>query len=107
MGTGPSAELICQLTQFVRVIDVCRNLIPRGFAMPMTSFLGGQAFPPETLASMGIAFDQACKTLGLANRSDPLTAIVASKIIAAAHDGEREPDRLCKQALRALNSGTA
>jgi hypothetical protein len=93
--------------QFVSLIDPCHSLIPCGFAMPMTSFLGGQEFPPETLVSMGIAFDQARKTLGLADRSDPLTAIVASKIIAAAHDGEREPDRLCAQALRALGSGTA
>ena len=75
--------------------------------MPMTSFLGRQEFPPETLLSMGKAFDQACTTLGLADRSDPLTAIVASKIIAAAQDGERDPDRLCAQALRALGSGAA
>jgi hypothetical protein len=93
--------------QFVSLIEDYRNPIPCGFAMPMTSFLGGQAFPAETLVSMGIAFDQACKTLGLADRSDSLTALVASKIIAAAQDGERDPDRLCAQALRALGSGAA
>ena len=106
-GTVTSAELICKLMEFVSVIDVCRNPIPCGFAMPMTSFLGGREFPAETLVSMGIAFDQACKALGLADRSDPLTAIVASKIIAVAQDGERDPDRLCAQALRALGSGAA
>ena len=107
IGTGTSAELNCKLMQFVCVIDLCRNPIPCGFAMPMTSFLGGREFPAETLVSMGIAFDQACKALGLADRSDPLTAIVASKIIAVAQDGERDPDRLCARALRALGSGAA
>jgi hypothetical protein len=75
--------------------------------MPMTPFLGKQEFPVKTLVAMGIAFDQACKALGLADRSDPLMALLASKIIAAAQGGERDPDLLCAQVLRALGSGAA
>jgi hypothetical protein len=37
--------------------------------------------------------------LRLADRSDPIVAIVAQKIIALAKAGESNPDRLCEQAL--------
>ena len=68
--------------------------------MPLTKFLEGSAFDPETVKLMGTAFDDACRQLGLADRTDPLTAIVAGKIIAAAKAGERDPQRLCAEALK-------
>lgn len=73
--------------------------------MPITPFLAGLDFDGDAARAMGLAFDKACATLGLADRSDPLTTIVASKIIDAARAGERDPDRLCAGALRALRSG--
>ena len=68
--------------------------------MPLTKFLEGMVFDPETIQRMGLAFDDACRQLGLADRADPLTAIIANKIIATAAAGERDPQRLCEEALK-------
>jgi hypothetical protein len=38
--------------------------------------------------------------LGLTDRTDPLTAIVASKIITICQMGECDPDRICELALK-------
>lgn len=55
--------------------------------MPLTPFLRGQAFDPETLKNMGDAFTQACEALGLKDRKDGLTELVAAHIIELAQRG--------------------
>jgi hypothetical protein len=67
--------------------------------MPITQYLDGRTFDPETRRIMGIAFESALAALRLADRSDPIVAIVAQKIIALAGSGETDLDRLCDQAL--------
>jgi hypothetical protein len=67
--------------------------------MPITPFLGGEKFDPETRRVMSDAFEMACATVkrdwgGLyANHS------IAKRIIELAKAGERNPDVLCEQAL--------
>jgi hypothetical protein len=48
----------------------------------------------------GVAFEYACAAFRLADRSDPLTELVACKIIDAAKAGERDPDKLYDEVLR-------
>jgi hypothetical protein len=48
------------------------------------------------------AFDQACDRLGIERTHDVLTERPAEVIVAAAHTGERDPEKLCAMALRAL-----
>ena len=67
--------------------------------MPITPYLDGFQFDPEAKRIMGVAFEAALSGLRLADRSDPIVAIVAKKIIALAKAGESNPDRLCEQAL--------
>jgi hypothetical protein len=67
--------------------------------MPITPYLDGRLFDPETKRIMGMAFECALAALRLAERSDPIVAIVAEKIVALAQSGETDPDRLCDQAL--------
>jgi hypothetical protein len=55
--------------------------------MPITPFLPAQVFEPELIEAMSAAFTEACSTLGLADRTDPFTEIVARKIIEAAQSG--------------------
>ena len=43
---------------------------------------------------MNIAFENACKSLKLVDRADPLTKLVATKIIELAAGGEHDPERL-------------
>jgi hypothetical protein len=70
--------------------------------VPIRNFLDGEAFEPETIHSMGEALTGACRALGLADRDDPATRLVATKIIELARAGERDPERLEGGVLRAL-----
>ena len=45
--------------------------------MPINPFLKGQAFDPELVEAMGAAFVRTCDALGLTERTDPITALVA------------------------------
>jgi hypothetical protein len=60
------------------------------------------SFDPAATKIMGHAFDKACAWLGEFGRSAVIHEILAKRIIEVAKTGERNPDRLCKQALNAL-----
>jgi hypothetical protein len=62
--------------------------------MPLCAFVHEAEFEPELLARMGIAFAAACEVLGLAHKSDKVTELVASRIIALARCGVHDPERL-------------
>jgi hypothetical protein len=67
--------------------------------MPITPFLDGHRFDPETKRIMGVAFEMARAALRLDDRSDALNKIVAENIIKLAQEGERDPDELCERTL--------
>jgi hypothetical protein len=75
--------------------------------MPIRKILDGQAFDPETIQGMSEALAGACRALGLVDRDDPATRLVAAKIIALARAGERDPKRLEGGALQALRQAQA
>ena len=52
------------------------------------------AFTPEDVQILAAAFEDALKSLGLVDREDAVTKLVAEKIITAAKTGERDPERL-------------
>jgi hypothetical protein len=62
--------------------------------------LQNQAFEPDDIERMTVAYEAALKVLRLANRSDPITEIVAERIIAIAQTGMRDPAKLCAAALK-------
>ena len=71
--------------------------------MPVRHFLErDSSFGPDDLAAMSAAFEQALRRLGLTDRTDPATALVARKIIALAKQGERDPEKLCEGVLTSL-----
>ena len=58
--------------------------------MPIRSFLGdNRAFGPQHIDAMGKAYTAALAKLGLNDLKDPVTEIVARRIITAALAGER------------------
>lgn len=67
--------------------------------MPITPFLAGQAFEPDPISDMFAAFVAVCSRLGLTDRSDQVTEVVAGKIIELAQRGVRDRDVLCKRTL--------
>lgn len=74
--------------------------------MPITPFLRGQAFDPELIEMMAAAFSKTCDALGLAERSDPITALVAEKIIELAERGLRNPAAMHLMAINELKSNS-
>ena len=67
--------------------------------MPITPYLPSKVFEPEATKAMGVAFEKACRTLGLALTPDPVTASVAKVIVALAEAGETDAERLYEGAL--------
>jgi hypothetical protein len=60
--------------------------------LPITPFLKEQAFAPKLVEAMGAAFSKTCDALGLTDRTDPITALVAEKIVELAQRGLRKFD---------------
>lgn len=59
-------------------------------------------FDPEMIARMTEAYEGALHVLRLVDRQDPITELVAKKIIEVAQVGERDPARICERALNEL-----
>jgi hypothetical protein len=55
--------------------------------MSISPFLSGEAFDPETIEEMSLAFESVCKALQLKVRDDPVTRVVAEKIIELSKHG--------------------
>jgi hypothetical protein len=72
--------------------------------MPITPFLKGENFDPETKRIMGVAFEMTRAALRLVDRDDLVVATIAKKIIELATAGERNPNLLCEQALNDLRA---
>ena len=62
------------------------------------------SFGPHELKAIGVAFDHALCRLGLNDRKDLRSSIVAREVIALATRGERNPRRLCAAAVNAFAS---
>ncbi len=66
-----------------------------GEVMPITPFLQEpHAFDPDDVKAMSEAFTQVCDALGLKERDDPATRIIARRIIAHAERGVRSRSAL-------------
>jgi hypothetical protein len=74
------------------------------FGMPINGALREYAFAPEDITIIVAAFEDTLRHLKLEDRSDPLTTLVAKKMIEIAQAGERDPVRLRDQTLRVLRS---
>jgi hypothetical protein len=75
-----------------------------GREMPIAPYLGWKVFDPETTRAMGMAFEKACRTLGLSLTRDAMTESVAKVIIDLAEAGETDAERLYQRALAHFGS---
>jgi hypothetical protein len=60
------------------------------------------AFDDDAVKAMTTAYEAALRELKLADRTDPLMAVLAHKILEIAQLGERDPKRLCELAVQAI-----
>ena len=68
--------------------------------MPITPYLNGERFEPETKRVIGVAFEQVCIALRMGDCGDDVKNAIARKIIGLAKTDERNPDLLCEHALK-------
>jgi hypothetical protein len=71
--------------------------------MPIRQIIkNDRSFTPEDNVILVAAFEDTLKTLNLIDREDPITTLVAQKIVEVAKKGERDPERLRVSALTSL-----
>jgi len=72
--------------------------------VPITQYLDGLNFDPETERLMGVAFELVCATLRLTDVDKKIKPVIARKILELATFGERDPNELCHGTLNYLHS---
>jgi hypothetical protein len=72
--------------------------------MPITPYLSGQQFDPETKRILGLAFELTCAALRIGECDDGVKQAIADKIINLAKGGGRNPEVICEQALKQAGS---
>jgi hypothetical protein len=68
--------------------------------MPITPFLDGERFDLEGERVLRLAFEMVCLALWTGDCDDCVKQAIATKLIALAKAGERNPDRLCEEAVK-------
>lgn len=71
--------------------------------MPIYKLLAADGtFEPGDAERMTTAYETALALIRLKDRDDPLTELIAKKIIETYRSGVRDPDRLCAATLKDL-----
>lgn len=60
------------------------------------------AFEPAEIATMAAAYETTLSKLHLKDRDDPVTELIAQKIIELFDPGELSPDALCQRVIDTL-----
>jgi hypothetical protein len=71
--------------------------------MPIRRLLDNNAFGPDEITVMIGAFEDTLRALKLIDRNDPVTLLIAEKIIELARRGERNPVRLREEAIKSVS----
>jgi hypothetical protein len=96
LGTLPNRRWRTLRGNFVRGIK------PR--SMAIHRLLQQRVFEPELIALMTDAYERVLGTLGLTERSDLVTQLVAEKIIAAVESGVRDGEEIHAQIIAAFQT---
>ena len=79
--------------QFGEQLTDFSNETNRRASTSTTAFLRGHEFDPDTAQAITNALVMTCEALGLSNRDDAMTQLVAEKIIELAKSGLKHPPR--------------
>lgn len=72
--------------------------------MTIHGMLRSTAFGPVEVARLVAAYEMSLQALGLKDRSDPITQLVAEKIITVGRLGLEDPAEISKLAVQELGS---
>ena len=72
-------------------------------AMAIYRLLKEASFGPDELNQLGAAYERTLEALGLTDRNDPMTELVARKLLAIHQAGVCDPVGLSQQAIKELS----
>jgi hypothetical protein len=70
--------------------------------MPINRVLQGSSLGPDDIRVLNEAYEDALRALHLVDRNDPLTEIVAKKIVEVGRSGVPDPHAMAGMAIKAL-----
>jgi hypothetical protein len=70
--------------------------------MPIYRLLQNVPMGPEEISRLTTAYEHTLRTIGLVDRNDPITELIAKKIIEIAQTGVREPADISALAIKEL-----
>ena len=62
------------------------------------------SYGPDEIKAMAAAYETALVEIGLVDRDDPFTELIANSILTITATGERDPEKIKERALRALGT---
>jgi hypothetical protein len=71
--------------------------------IPIKRLLAGYQLKPEEVEILTAALNRALRSLGVVDRNDPLTELIAREIIEIGATGVRDPVEICKIAIKRLS----
>jgi hypothetical protein len=74
-------------------------------SMSIERLLQERVFDPEIIAVMSEAYGRALRMLGLRERTDPFTEMLAQTVIAIVEGGVRDAERIYEMTMAALKNG--
>ena len=77
-----------------------------GTAMAIYRLLAKSPLGPEEIEILVAAYEHTLRVLRLVDRSDPITELVARKIIEVAQTGLKDPAKISAQAIKELGIPT-
>jgi hypothetical protein len=70
--------------------------------MAIYRLIANGSFGPDEIEVMKAAYEAALVEIGVANRDDPITELIAKSIVNVTATGERDPKEVMERALNAL-----
>ncbi|MGB6349397.1 MAG: hypothetical protein WBG10_05145 [Pseudolabrys sp.] len=70
--------------------------------MAIYKLIANGSFGPDEIEAMSAAYESALVNLGIVNRDDPITELIAKAIVNAVATGERDPQSIEQRAINAL-----
>jgi hypothetical protein len=70
--------------------------------MPICRSLQNLPMGPEEIARLTAAYEQTLRTTGLVDRNDPITEMIARKIIEISQKGVRDPTLLSELTIKEM-----
>jgi len=78
--------------------------------MAIYRLIASGSYGPDDIKAMTAAYESALIEIGVADRDDPLTEMLAKFVLTVTATGERDPEKIKERALHALRisrGGTA